>query len=336
VEPKGTLLLSRGDVERLLTPDSCIAAVEDAFRQHALGTIPPPGILGLHAEEGSFHVKAGLLTADRPYFAAKLNANFPYNGARRGLPTIQGVVVLFDAVDGTPLAVLDSIAITALRTAAATAVAAKYLAAERCEAALICGCGAQAPAQLRALLRVRTPARLYAYDQDGARAAAFAAALSEELAIAIIPIADLERAAAASDIVVTCTTAHRYFITREMVRAGAFIAAVGADNENKQEIEPRLLAHATVVTDLTEQACVIGDLHHAVAAGVMSRDAVHAELGEILIGSKRARARADEIIVFDSTGTGLQDVAAAVAAYRRALAEKVGGQILFNDLAGDN
>lgn len=336
MERNGTLLLSRADVERLLTPDACIAAVEDAFRQHALGKSPPPGILGMHAEEGTFHVKAGLLTADRPYFAAKLNANFPDNGPRHGLPTIQGVVVLFDATNGAPLAVLDSIAITTLRTAAATAVAAKYLAPERCEAALICGCGAQAPAQLRALLRVRTPARLYAYDQDGARAAALAAAVSDELAIAITPVSDLEQAAAASDIVVTCTTASRYFLTREMVRTGAFVAAVGADNENKQEIDPRLLAHATVVTDLTEQACAIGDLHHAIVAGVMSRDAVHAELGEILIGSKRARARADEIIVFDSTGTGLQDVAAAVAAYRRALEEKVGSQMRFNDLTGGN
>ena len=128
MERKGTLLLSAGDVARLLTPDACIAAVEDAFRQHALGKTPPPGILSLHAEEGSFHVKAALLTADRPYFAAKLNANFPYNRTRHGLPTIQGVVVLFDAASGAPLAVLDSIAITALRTAAATAVAAKYLA----------------------------------------------------------------------------------------------------------------------------------------------------------------------------------------------------------------
>ena len=336
MERNGTLLLSRADVERLLTPDACIAAVEDAFRQHALGKTPPPGILGMHAEEGSFHVKAGLLTADRPYFAAKLNANFPYNGTRHGLPTIQGVVVLFDGTNGAPLAILDSIAITALRTAAATAVAANYLAAERCEAALICGCGAQAPAQLRALLRVRTPARVYAYDQDGSRAAALAAALREDLPIAITPVPDLGQAAAVSDIIVTCTTANRYFLTRETVRAGAFVAAVGADNENKQEIDPRLLAHATVVTDLTEQACAIGDLHHAIVAGVMSRAAVHAELGEILIGSKRARARADEIIVFDSTGTGLQDVAAAVAAFRRAREEKVGSQILFNSLSEGN
>src|SRR5262245_8638718 len=108
----GTLLLSRSDVERLLTHDECIAAVEDAFLQHALGKTPSPGILGLHARDGSFHIKAALLTLDKPYFAAKTNANFPHNGVRHGLPTIQGVVVLCDAVMGLPLAVMDSMAIT--------------------------------------------------------------------------------------------------------------------------------------------------------------------------------------------------------------------------------
>ena len=327
---RGTLLLSRKDVERLLTPDACIAAVEDAFRQHALGKLPAPGILGMQAGEGSFHVKAALLTVDRPYFAAKLNANFPQNPSRHGLPTIQGVVLLSDAADGAPLAVMDSMSITALRTAAATAVAAKHLAGERCEAALICGCGAQAPAQLRALLRVRKPARVYAYDENAARAVAFAHALGAELQVAISAVTGLAQAAAASDIVITCTTARRHFLTRAMVPAGAFIAAVGADSEDKQEIDPLLLAQATVVTDLTEQACQIGDLHHAIVAGVLSRDSVHAELGEVVAGRKRGRARADEIIVFDSTGTGLQDAAAAVAAYRGALAQGLGNRMLFS------
>src|SRR5499427_2476742 len=176
----GAFLLSRSDVEQLLTPDECIAAVEDAFRQHALGKAPPPGILGLHAQDGGFHIKAALLALDRPYFAAKTNANFPHNGARHGLPTIQGVVVLCDAVTGQPLAVMDSMALTALRTAAATAVAAKYLARRECGTALICGCGGQAPAQLRALLRVRSPKRIRAYDQDAEKLRAFAAALGAE------------------------------------------------------------------------------------------------------------------------------------------------------------
>jgi len=326
----GTLLLSRSDVERLLTPDECIAAVEDAFRQHALGKAPPPGILGFHTQDGSFHIKAALLTLHQPYFAAKTNANFPQNGTRHSLPTIQGVVVLCDAVNGLPLAVMDSMAITALRTAAATAVAAKYLAREKCDTVLICGCGGQAAAQLRALLRVRSPARIRAYDQDAAKARAFAAALAVETGLPVTPVDDLSWAIAGSDIVITCTTSTRYFITRGMVRPGTFVSAVGADNENKQEIDPALLASSKVVTDITEQCSAIGDLHHALAAGAMSRAQVHAELGEIIAGRKPGRASDEEIIVFDSSGTALQDVAAAVAVYRRALADGEGTRFSLN------
>jgi len=313
-----TLLLSRADVEALLTPDVCIAAVEDAFRRLAEGRVPPPGILGMHAGEGSFHVKAGFLTLDRPYFAAKLNANFPQNGPRHGLPTIQGAVILSDAANGTPLAIMDSMSITALRTAAASAVAAKYLAREQCDTLLICGCGGQAAAQLRAVLEVRKPRKVLAYDQDAARAADFAKAHGATA------VSDLAAAVGGSDLVVTCTTARRYFITRDMVRPGTFVAAVGADHEQKQEIEPALLTSAKLVTDVTEQACQIGDLHHAIVAGVMTRESVHAELGEVVAGRKPGRVRDDEVIVFDSTGTGLQDVAAAIAAYRRALERKAG------------
>jgi ornithine cyclodeaminase/alanine dehydrogenase-like protein (mu-crystallin family) len=116
-----------------------------------------------------------------------------------------------------------------------------------------------------------------------------------------------------------------------MVRPGTFVAAVGADNEHKQEIDPQLMAQATVVTDLTEQACAIGDLHHAIDAGALSRADVHAELGEVVAGAKRGRSHEHEIIVFDSTGTGLQDVAAAAAVYRRALEQHTGIPFSFCD-----
>jgi alanine dehydrogenase len=315
-----TLLLSGRDVGRLLTPQVCIAAVEDAFRQLAAGGVPPPGILGMHHGEGSFHVKAGFLTVDsRAYFAAKLNANFPAN-PQRGLPTIQGAVILSDAQDGRPLAIMDSISITALRTAAASAVAAKYLARPECDTLLVCGCGGQARAQLAALLEVRKPRLILAYDRDAARAEAFCRASGAQ------PATGLAEAARSSDIIVTCTTATRYFLTGDMVRPGAFIAAVGADNENKQEIDPALMARAKVVTDVTQQARTIGDLHHAIAAGAMAAEDVHAELAEVVAGRKPGRTSPDEITIFDSTGTGLQDVAAAIAVYRRALEQKAGNE----------
>jgi ornithine cyclodeaminase/alanine dehydrogenase len=143
--------------------------------------------------------------------------------------------------------------------------------------------------------------------------------MQRELGIEASPASDLAAAFAVSRVAITCTTARQFFVTREMVRPGTFIAAVGADHEEKQEIEPRLLAAAKVVTDITEQACRIGDLHHAIDAGVMSKTSVHAELGEIVAGRKAGRTDEREIIVFDSTGSGLQDVAAAIAAYRKAV-----------------
>ena len=120
-----TLVLTRRDVQELLGLDDCIAAVESAFRLHAEGRSLGPGVLGVPARDGGFHIKAAGLELGRRYFAAKTNANFPDNPRRHGLPAIQGGIVLCDADDGRPLAVMDSIEVTVRRTAAATAVAAK-------------------------------------------------------------------------------------------------------------------------------------------------------------------------------------------------------------------
>ena len=326
-----TMLLSRQDVERLLPPHECIAAVEDAFRKHALGEMAAPWILGMHVGEGGFHLKAAVLKADRSYFAAKLNANFPANGARYGLPTIQGLIALFDADNGVLLAVMDSMALTALRTAAATAVAAKHLAREDCHTVLMCGCGAQASPQIQALLSVRAPSRILAYDQDVGRARAFADSVASGTGLQTAIVDDLAAAVAASAVVITCTTSRRYFVERKMVRAGTFVAGVGADNEEKQELDPQLLAGSTVVADLVDQCATIGDLHHALEANAMSRADVHAELGQIIAGLKPGRTSDEEIIVFDSTGAALQDVAATVGVYRRARAEAHGQRFLFGN-----
>lgn len=315
------LFLGRAEVERLLAPEVCLAAVEHAFRLLGEGKAPPPAILSMHAERGSFHVKAGMLSTDRPYFAAKVNANFPGN-ASRGLPTIQGAVILSDAADGTPLAIMDSGAITALRTAAASALAAKHLARKGWSTLAVCGCGGQAKAQLLALYAAGRPERVMVYDLQREKATAFADAMNRSTGMTLKVAGSVEECFAHTDVAVTCTTAKRYFVTREIVRPGTFVAAVGADNEDKQEIDPALLAAAKVVTDLTVQAAAIGDLHHAIAARVMSAADVHAELGEIICGRKPGRESDDEVIVFDSTGTGLQDVGAAIAAYGAAVAEK--------------
>jgi alanine dehydrogenase len=174
------------------------------------------------------------------------------------------------------------------------------------------------------LLCVRSPVRFFAHDLLAERATSFAVSAGQALRVEITPVADLRAAMLESDIVITCTTSRKFFVTPDLVRPGTFIAAVGADHEDKQEIAPELLACAKVVTDATQQACRIGDLHHAIAAGTMRAEDVHAELGEIVAGLKPGRERDEEITIFDSTGTGLQDVAAAIAAYGRALEQGCG------------
>ena len=127
-----------------------------------------------------------------------------------------------------------------------------------------------------------------------------------------------------SDIIVTCTPSKKPFLNKEDVRPGTFIAAVGSDNEDKQELEPSLLAVSKLVTDLTDQCATIGELHHALEKGMIMRSHIHAELGEIIAGKKNGRNSENEIIIFDSTGMALQDVAAASIVYETALANKIG------------
>src|SRR5262249_51760073 len=130
-----------------------------------------------------------------------------------------------------------------------------------------------------------------------------------ELKIAVEPAHDLPSAVRRSDICVTCTPAKKHFLRQEHVAPGTFVAAVGADNEDKQELDPRLLASSKVVADVLEQCAEIGDLHHAIAAGLMQRGDVHAELAEVVAGKKAGRTSQEEITIFDSTGTALQDAA---------------------------
>jgi alanine dehydrogenase len=315
-----TLVLTRSDVRRLLAPAECIEAVEWAFRLHAEGRTFGTGLLGAHVAGGGFHTKsAGIARGGRAYFAAKTNANFPDNPRLRRLPTIQGIIALFDAGSGKLLALLDSIEVTSLRTAAATAVAARYLARDDASTVTICGCGEQGRSHLRALAQVRPLRTAFAFDTDGERAARYAADMGEELRLDVRPAGELRPATLASDVVVTCTPARRHFLGTDDVRPGTFVAAVGADSPVKQEIDPALLAASTVVTDLTAQCATIGDLHHAIEARVMRPEDVSAELADVVVGRVRGRRAPDEIIVFDSTGTAIQDVAAAALVYERAV-----------------
>jgi alanine dehydrogenase len=329
MKPEGTLLLRRHEVAALLDIEECIAAVERVFKLQGEGKTQPPGVLGIHARGGGFHIKAGLLDLSRTYFVSKANANFPQNMKRFGLPLIQGIIVLCDGENGYPLALMDSTEITILRTGAATAVAAKYLARLDSKVVTICGCGNQGRISLKAIMKVRPIERAYAFDTMESQAELFAHELSEELGIEVTVAGDLAEAVPRSDICVTCTPAKNYFLNREYVAPGTFVAAVGADNEEKQELDPTLMQKSKVVVDLLEQCATIGDLHHAIKQGLVTRSDVHGELGAVVAGIKTGRTSPEEIIIFDSTGMALQDVVAAATVYERAMNKGAGTPMDF-------
>jgi alanine dehydrogenase len=324
---EGLIVLSRRDVLDLLTLGDCIGAVEGAFRLHAEGRTLGPGVLGVPAAGGGFHIKAAGLVGERSYFAAKTNANFPENPRRFGLPTIQGTIVLADASTGVPLAIIESGSVTALRTGAATGVAAKYLARREARTATIVGCGVQGELQLAAIAAVLRLERAWVLDTDYGRAETMASRAAESLGVRVEAAKDLRAALRESDVCVTCTPARHAFMMAADVPPGMFIAAVGADSQGKQELEPALVASATLVVDVLDQCAEIGELQHALAAGLMTRAQVHAELADVVVGRRPGRTRDDEITVFDSSGTALQDVAAAVAVYERALATGRGTEV---------
>jgi ornithine cyclodeaminase/alanine dehydrogenase-like protein (mu-crystallin family) len=325
----GTLLLGRGEVARLLSLPACIAAVEEVFRAYGEGKIPPPGVLGIKGGAGGLHIKAGYLPGARNYIVAKLNTNFAANRKLGALPTIQGLILLCDGDNGRPLAVLDSIEITIRRTAAASAVAAKYLARKDSSVVTICGCGAQGRAQLRALRTVLPLGKIFAFDLKAAAARALADEMRDELNLETEAVTDLARAIRQSDVCVTCTTATSFFVNQKDVAPGTFIAAVGADDAHKQEIDPALMAASKVVADHLEQCCGIGDTHHAIGAGLMQKTDVYAELAEVVAGKKPGRTSASETIIFDSTGVAIEDAVSAVTVYENACEVGAGSRFEF-------
>ncbi len=316
-----TLILTRADIAALMTPADYLASAQLAFAVSAIGRAAAPPPLYIAADGGGFHAKGARLSCEdgSEYTAIKMNSNFTGNRKHAGLPTIQGALLLFEASHGCLLAIMDSIEITMQRTAAAAALAATYLARKDSVTLTICGCGDLASEVLAALAAVLPLLiRVYAWDDVPQTAAGFARDMSARLKLDVRAAEDMTAATKTSDVIASCSTAKTPYLGPDDVRPGTFIAAMGADHHDKNELFPQLMARAKVVVDSIEQCSIMGDLHHALAAAAMARDDIYSTLGDIAAGFKPGRENQDEITIFDSTGTGIQDVAAAIRVYERA------------------
>ena len=320
-------ILTEKELRTIVTLDlDAVACVENAFR--ALATLPvamPPILrLDIHEHRGEVDVKSAYVPGIDG-FAVKISSGF-FDNPKLGLPSGGGMMVLLSAKTGVVEALLlDNGYLTDIRTAAAGAVAAKHLSRPDSSVAAIFGAGVQAGLQLEALMLVRpiTEARIWA--RDAVKAEATARALRERLGILVRAEPDPAKAVAGADIIVTTTPSTEPLIKAGFVSAGQHITAMGSDAEHKNEIAPAILRMADLyVADSAKQTRRLGELHHAIATGVVEADADVTELGQIIAGEKHGRRSADDITIADLTGTGVQDTAIATLARDRARAANAG------------
>lgn len=320
-------ILTEAELCKIVTLDlDAIACIENAFL--ALATLPVvmPPILRFDIPE--HHGEVDVKTAYVPSidgFAIKISPGF-FDNPKLGLPSVNGMMVLLSARTGLVEALLlDNGYLTDVRTAAAGAVAAKHLSRKESTTAAIFGAGVQAGLQLEALRLVRPIREARIWARDAAKAEATAARLQEKLDITVRAEPDAAKAVAGADIIVTATPSTEPLIKAGFVTAGQHITAIGSDAEHKNEIAPAILRMADLyVADSVKQTRRLGELHHAITAGVMAADAEVTELGQIIAGKKLGRRSADDITIADLTGTGVQDTAIATLARDRARAVKAG------------
>ncbi len=322
------IILTRSNIRQLATVGDYFDAVATSFREYASGGIHSPMPMEIAGVNGAFHAKgASMAYSGRQLAALKLNGNFPLNPQQFGLPTVQGAILLCEAETGALLAILDSGEVTRRRTAAASAVAMDALAAENAETLLIYGCGVQGRAHLEAFTPLRQFRSILVFDTDDAKVRSLVEDYSGLVNCEIGIVKEIGEASRQSDVIVTATASNSAILDETKIRAGAFVAAVGADSKTKNEIAPELMRRAAVVADVAYQCADFGDLRAAIATGTMTRDAIRAELGEILTGAKPGRLSDDEIIIFDSTGAAFQDLAAAAMIVERARSAGIGAHV---------
>jgi len=304
-----TLILTRSDVLELIEMDSVIQSVEGAFRDLYNGLAQMPAKVYIAVGKGDFRA----MPASLPGAAGIKWVNVHPDNPCRGMPTVMGLLIYSDPETGYPLAIMDATEITAYRTGAAAAIAARYMARPgSCSLGLV-GAGRQAYTQLEAHNEIYSFNEIFVFDIDRGRAEALVKAYPQ------LPVAfkQLEEVCSC-DIICTTTPARRPVVKLDMLRPGVHINAVGADACGKQELEPEILQAGRVVVDDPNQSIKAGEINVAVSQGLFRPEQIAATLSEVIAGVKPGRENEKQITIFDSTGIAIQDIAVARSVYQKA------------------
>ncbi len=324
-----TLLLTYRDVESLFDPKLIIEAVEEAFREKGLGetVMPPKTYVYLTEYNGDFRVM--------PSYMKKLGAagvkivNVHPNNRRKGMPTVMGVIELIDVETGFPLAIMDGTLITAWRTGAAGAVAAKYLARKDSGTMGVIGTGVQGRMQATFTAKtIDSIVEIIAWDVRGDALEKYKAEMEEKLELKVTIARTPREVAEKSDILATCTPARKPIVKGDWIRRGIHINAMGADAPGKRELDTNALRKMDkIVIDDYEQASHSGEINVPLSNKELKPDEIYGEIGEIIAGIKRGRETAEENTLFDSTGLAIQDLSVAWLIYKKAKDRGLGTEI---------
>lgn len=321
------LLLSEQEIAELLSIEEVMDAVENAFREKALGYAQMPPKVYLNFSKYNGDVRAMPAYLERLDVASvKIVNSHPENPERFGMPTVSGTVLLLDPRNGALLSVMGGNNITAMRTAAAGGIATKYLAKRNSKTASFVGAGVQARAQLQALLSVfPNLEEIRVCDVLPKAAKSFASEAKDKAAQSrIVVVGNEAEAVHEADIVITTTPSKKPLVFESWVSEGTHFNCIGADAPLKEELDPAILKRAKIVVDDWEQAAHSGEINVPLSKGILSEKDVWAELGDIIVGTKQARTSNKEITIFDSTGLAIQDAATVELVYKKALSRKTG------------
>jgi ornithine cyclodeaminase/alanine dehydrogenase len=327
-----TLLLSRQDVAGVLTMKEAIDAVEEAFRQFALGKVAMPQRTAIRlADRHGVHLTMPAhIGGELDALAVKVVTVYLDNPVLYKLPTVIGLVLLNDPATGAPLAVMDAGFLTAVRTGAVSGVATKYLARQNASAVGVFGGGVQASTQLEAICAVRKVSSVRIYDVDAGRARSYAEQMQRSLNIPVVAVDQPQKAVTGQDIVILATSATQPVINGNWLEAGQHINAIGSHAPQARELDTTAVVRAKVIPDYAD-ACLVeaGDIIIPIAEGAITRDHLHASLGEIVAGRRPGRENDREITLFKSVGLALQDASVASLVYRKARKAGVGTEFTF-------
>jgi ornithine cyclodeaminase len=305
-------IIEESALRAVITPHVAVDAMRDAFRADGDGRAHVPAVINLDVprHRGEFHVKTAHIDGVR-HVAVKIASGF-YDNPSKGLPSGSGLMAVFDATTGLPVALLlDNGFLTDIRTGAAGAIAADALAATTIRRAGVLGSGLQARYQIQCLRCVREFREIVAWSPTAAHLDAYCAEM-RAAGFDARAVSSPREVCVDADVLITTTPSREPLVLAEWLRPGQHVTALGSDSPGKQELEAACLARADLlVVDRMTQCAAFGELRHALAAGLFRADRVHAELGEVISGAKAGRTSPDQITIADLTGVGFQDTAIA-------------------------